>query len=77
VHKKAYQDLLEQYEIFENLNIRLSNKIKKIEVSATTYTNEHLVKNKNENLKAKLFSSQDAYGSLLNKMEIISIHEST
>ena len=55
--------MLEQYETFANLNIELSTKIEQLEASATTnactINDEQLVK-KNEKLKEKLASSQDA-----------------
>ena len=72
--QEAYKTLLEQYENFANLNIELSTKIEQLKVSATTnactINDEQLVK-KNEKLKEKLASSQDAYKSLLAKMEIM------
>ena len=65
--------MLEQYEIFTNLNIELSTKIEQLKASATTNTctinDEQLVK-KNE----KLASSQDAYKSLLAKIETMCKH---
>ena len=70
--QKIYKTLLEQYENFANLNVELSTKIEKLETSATTnactINDDQLVK-KNEKLKEKLASSQDAYKSLLAKME--------
>ena len=64
--------MLEQYENFANLNVQLSTKIEQLEASATTnaYTinDEQLVK-KNKKLKEKLVRSQDAYKSLLAKIE--------
>ena len=58
--QEAYKTLLEQYEIFANLNIELSTKIEQLEASATinacTINDEQLVK-KNEKLKEKLASS--------------------
>ena len=75
--QKAYKTLLEQYEILANLNIELSTKIEQLEASATTnactINDEQLVK-KNEKLKEKLASSQDAYKSLLAKMETMCKH---
>ena len=62
--------MLEQYENFANLNVELSTKIEQLEASATTnactINDEQLVK-KNEKLKEKLASSQDAYKNLLVK----------
>ena len=70
--------MLEQYETFANLNIELPTKIEQLEASATTnactINDEQLVK-KNEELKEKLASSQDAYKSLLAKMETICVNE--
>ena len=75
--QEAYKTLLEQYETFANLNIKLSTKIEQLEASATinacTINDEQLVK-KNEKLKEKLASSQDAYKSLLAKMETMCKH---
>ena len=69
--------MLEQYENFANLNIELSTKIEQLKASATTnectINDEQLVK-KNEKLKEKLASSQDAYKSLLAKMETMCKH---
>ena len=63
--------MVKQYENFANLNVELSTKIEQLEASATTnactINDEQLVKN--EKLKEKLASSQDAYKSLLAKME--------
>ena len=71
--QQAYTTLLEQYETFANLNMKLSTKIEQLETSANTnnYTinDEQLVK-KNEKLKEKLASSQDAYKSLLAKISV-------
>jgi FtsZ-binding cell division protein ZapB len=69
-----YKGLLEKFEAFANLNCELSTKIEKLESSATsTATDDGLIE-KNENLKAKLASSQEAIENLLGKMEILSIH---
>jgi hypothetical protein len=69
-----YKGLLEKFEAFANLNCELSSKIEQLESSATsTATDDGLVK-KNEKLKAKLASSQEAIENLLGKMEILSIH---
>jgi FtsZ-binding cell division protein ZapB len=69
-----YKGLLEKFETFANLNSELSTKIDLLESSATsTATDDGLIK-KNEKLKAKLASSQEAIENLLKKMEIISIH---
>ena len=64
-------------ETFANLNIELSTKIEQLEASATTnactINDEQHVK-KNEKLKEKLASSQDAYKSLLSKIETMCKH---
>jgi hypothetical protein len=65
---------VEKFEAFANLNCELSTKIVQLVSSATsTATNDGLIK-KNEKLKAKLASSQEAIENLLGKMEILSIH---
>jgi FtsZ-binding cell division protein ZapB len=69
-----YKCLLEKFETFANLNCELSTKIEHLEISApSTATDDGLVK-RNEKLKAKLASSQEAIENLLGKMEILSIH---
>jgi hypothetical protein len=74
-----YKGLLEKFETFANLNYELSTKIEKLESSApSSATDDGLIK-KNEKLKAKLASSQEASSqeateNLLGKMEILSIH---
>jgi hypothetical protein len=69
-----YKGLLEKFETFANLNCELSTKIELLESSApSTATDDGLIK-KNEKLKAKLASSQEAIENLLKKMEILSIH---
>jgi FtsZ-binding cell division protein ZapB len=69
-----YKCLLEKIETFANLNCELSTKIEQLETSASsTATDDGLVK-RNEKLKAKLASSQEAIENLLGKMEILSIH---
>jgi hypothetical protein len=56
------------------LNCELSTKTKKLESSASsTAIDDGLIK-KNEKLKAKLASSQEAIENLLGKIEILSIH---
>ena len=65
---------LEKFETFANLNCELSTKIEQLEPSApSSATDDGLIK-KNEKLKAKLASSQEAIDNLLGKMEILSIH---
>jgi hypothetical protein len=69
-----YKGLLEKFETFANLNSELSTKIELLESSSpSAATNDGLIK-KNEKLKAKLASSQDTVESLLETMEILSIH---
>jgi FtsZ-binding cell division protein ZapB len=69
-----YKCLLEKFETFANLNCELSTKIEQLESSApSTATDDGLIK-KNEKLKAKLASFQEAIKNLLGKMEILSIH---
>jgi hypothetical protein len=69
-----YKGLLEKFETFANLNSELSTKIELLESSApSTATDNGLIK-KNEKLKAKLASSQNTIENLLEKMEILSIH---
>jgi hypothetical protein len=69
-----YKGLLENFETFANLNCELSTKIELLESSApSTATDDGLIK-KNKKLKAKLASSQKAIENLLEKMEILSIH---
>jgi FtsZ-binding cell division protein ZapB len=69
-----YKGLLEKIETFANLNCELSTKIEQLESSApSTATDEGLIK-KNEKLKAKFASSQEAFENLLGKMEILNIH---
>ena len=58
--KNDYKGLPEKFETFTNLNCELSTKIKQLESSApSTSTDDGLIK-KNEKLKAKLASSQEA-----------------
>jgi FtsZ-binding cell division protein ZapB len=69
-----YKCLLEKFETFANLNCELSTKIEQLESNApSSATDDDLIK-KNEKLKAKLASSQEAIENLLGKMEILSIH---
>jgi FtsZ-binding cell division protein ZapB len=69
-----YKCLLNFFETFANLNSELSTKIEQLESNATSLaTNNNLIK-KNEKLKAKLASSQEAIENLLGKMEILNIH---
>jgi chromosome segregation ATPase len=69
-----YKGFLEKFEAFANLNCELSTKIEQLESSATsTATDDGLIK-KNEKIKAKLASSQEAIENLLGKIEILSTH---
>jgi hypothetical protein len=69
-----YKGLLEKFEIFANLNFELSTKIEQLESSAPSTAIDDGLTKKNEKLKAKLASSQEAIENLLGKMEIHSIH---
>jgi FtsZ-binding cell division protein ZapB len=66
--------LLEKFETFANLNCELSTKIKQLESSAPSSATDDGLFKKNEKLKAKLASSQEAIENLLGKMEILTIH---
>jgi hypothetical protein len=69
-----YKCLLEKFEVFANLNCELSTKIEQLESSAiSTAIDDGLIK-KNENLKAKLASSQEVIENLVGTMEILSIY---
>jgi chromosome segregation ATPase len=69
-----YKCLLEKFETFANLNCELTTKIDQLESKApSSATDDSLVK-KNEKLKAKLASSQNAIENLLEKIEIFSLH---
>jgi FtsZ-binding cell division protein ZapB len=62
-----YKYLLENFETFANLNCELSTKIEQLESNApSSATDDGLIK-KNEKLKAKLASSQEAIENLLGK----------
>jgi hypothetical protein len=66
-----YKSLLEKFEIFANLNCELSTKIEQLASSApSSATNDGLIK-KNEKLKAKLASSQEAIENLLGKCKFL------
>jgi FtsZ-binding cell division protein ZapB len=69
-----YKCVLEKFETFANLNCELSTKIEQLESNATTSATDDSLITKNEKLKAKLASSQEAIENLLRKMEIRSIH---
>jgi hypothetical protein len=66
--------LLEKSETFANMNYELTTKIEQLESNApSSSTDDSLIK-KNEKLKVKLASSQEAIENLLEKMKILSIH---
>jgi FtsZ-binding cell division protein ZapB len=69
-----YKCLLEKFETFANLNCELSTKIEQLESSAPSSAIDDGLIKKNEKLKAKLASSQEAIENLQGKMEILSIH---
>jgi FtsZ-binding cell division protein ZapB len=69
-----YKGLLEKFETFANLNCELSTKIEQLESSAPSTATDDGLNKKNEKLKAKLASSQEAIENLLGKMEILSKH---
>jgi hypothetical protein len=61
-------------ETFANLNCELTTKIKQLESNVPySTTDDSVIKNK-EKLKAKLASSQESIENLLEKTEILSIH---
>jgi FtsZ-binding cell division protein ZapB len=72
--KNDYKGLPEKFETFTNLNCELSTKIEQLESSASSTTTDDGLIKKNEKLKAKLASSQEAIENLLGKMKILSIH---
>jgi hypothetical protein len=69
-----YKCLLEKFETFGNLNCELTTKIEQLESKAPSSTTGNNLVKKNEKLKAKLASSQDTIEDLLEKIEILSIH---
>jgi FtsZ-binding cell division protein ZapB len=64
----------QKIETFANLNCELSTKIEQLESNDPSSTTDDSLIKKNEKLKAKLASSQEAIENLLDKMEILSIH---
>jgi hypothetical protein len=56
------------------LNCELTTKIEQLESKAPSSTIDDSLVKKNEKLKAKLASSQDVIENLLEKIEILSIH---
>jgi FtsZ-binding cell division protein ZapB len=69
-----YKGLLEKIETFANLNCELSTKIEQLESSAPSIAIDDGLIKRNEKLKAKLASSQEAIENLLGKNEILIIH---
>jgi hypothetical protein len=62
-----YKCLLEKFETFANLNCELTTKIEQLESNALSSTTDDSLVKKNEKLKGKLASSQDAIKNLLEK----------
>jgi hypothetical protein len=56
------------------LNYELTTKIEQLESNAPSSTTDDSLIKKNEKLKVKLASSQEAIENLLEKMEILSVH---
>jgi chromosome segregation ATPase len=71
-----YKYLLDKFKTFANLNCELTTKIEQLESKTPSLTIDNNLVKKNEKLKAKLASSQDAIENLLEKMKILSIHDS-
>jgi FtsZ-binding cell division protein ZapB len=69
-----YKCLLEKFETFANLNCELTTKIEQLGSNAPSSTIDDNLIRRNEKLKANLASSQEAIENLLEKMEILSIH---
>jgi hypothetical protein len=69
-----YKCLLEKIETFVNLKCELTTKIEQLGSNDRSSTIDDSLIKKNEKLKAKLVSSQEAIENLLEKMEILSIH---
>jgi hypothetical protein len=61
-------------ESFANLNVDLTTKIGQLESKIPSSTTDDSLIKKNEELEAKLSSSQDVIENLLDKIEIFSIH---
>jgi FtsZ-binding cell division protein ZapB len=72
--QKYYKCLLEKFETFANLNCELTIKIGQLESKAPSSTTDDSLVKKNEKLNAKLASSQDTIENVLEKMEILGIH---
>jgi FtsZ-binding cell division protein ZapB len=69
--QNGYKGLLEKFEAFANLNCELSTKIEQLESSATSTTTDDGLIKKNEKLKTKLASSQEAIENLLGKWRFL------
>jgi hypothetical protein len=69
-----YKCLLENFETFANFNYELTTKFEQLESNGPSSATDDILMKKNEKLKAKLASSQEAIENLLEKMEILSIH---
>jgi hypothetical protein len=63
-----------KFETFAYLNCELTTKIEKLESNAPSSSTDDGPIKRNEKLKAKLASSQEEIENLLEKMEILSIH---
>jgi FtsZ-binding cell division protein ZapB len=74
ISQDDYKCFLEKFKTFANLNYELSTKIEQLESNAPSLATDDSLIKKNEKLKAKLASTQEAIENLLGKMEIISIH---
>jgi hypothetical protein len=69
-----YKNLIEKFKTFANLNVELIVQIEQLESSVySSNTDESLIK-KDTKLKAKLASSKNVIKILLEKMEILRIH---
>jgi hypothetical protein len=68
-----YKCLLENFETFANFNYELTTKFEQLESNGPSSATDDILMKKNEKLKAKLASSQEAIENLLEKMEILSI----
>jgi hypothetical protein len=62
-----YKCLLQNFETFANLNCELTTKIEQLESNAPSSTTDDSLVKKNEKLKTKLASSQEAIENLLKK----------
>ena len=65
--------MLENFDTFANLNCELTTKIEQLESKAPSSTTDDSLVKKDEKLKAKLASSQEAIANFLEKMKILSI----